>query len=99
MAKKEFSFETRQSIIVLRKEDDSMQEIVRKLKISSHAVNYCLQKAAQTVSNKVRKRSGRPRWTTAQKDKCLRVWSSRQRRLTGPQLAASPMLGARNVAM
>ena len=66
-----------------------MREIAKKLKISYHAVNYTLQRAAQTGSNKHRKRSGRPRCTTVQEDKYLRVSSLRQRRLTGRQLAAA----------
>ena len=40
-------------------------------------------------SNQNRKRSGRPRCTTKQEDKYIRVSSLRNRRLTGPQLAAS----------
>ncbi|KAF0039254.1 hypothetical protein F2P81_007489 [Scophthalmus maximus] len=40
-------------------------------------------------SNQNRKRSGRPRCTTEQEDKYIRVSSLRNRHLTGPQLAAS----------
>ena len=40
-------------------------------------------------SSQNRKRSGRPRCTTKQEDKYIRVSSLRNRRLTGPQLAAS----------
>ena len=46
-------------------------------------------RTAQSVSNHNRKRSGRPRCTTEQEDKYIRVSSLRYRRLTSPQLAAS----------
>ena len=57
---KYLSVETRQSILVLRNEGYSMREIAKKLKISYNAVFYSLHRAAQTVSNQNRKRSGRP---------------------------------------
>ena len=87
--KKELSSETRQSILVLRNEEYSMREIAKKLKISYKGVYYSLHRTAQTGSNQNRKRSGRPRCTTEQEDKYIRVCSLRNRRLTGPQLAAS----------
>ncbi|KAL7849234.1 hypothetical protein SRHO_G00208570 [Serrasalmus rhombeus] len=87
--KRELSSETRQSILVLRNEGYSMREIAKKLKISYNGVYYSLQRTAQTGSNQSRKRSGRPRCTTKQEDKHIRVSSLRNRRLTGPQLASS----------
>ncbi|XP_056143244.1 uncharacterized protein LOC130118936, partial [Lampris incognitus] len=87
--KRELSSETRQSILVLRNEGYSMREIAKKLKISYTGVYYSLQRTAQTGSNQSRKRSGRPRCTTEQEDKYIRVSSLRNRRLTGPQLASS----------
>ena len=66
-----------------------MREIAKKLKISYNAVYYSLHRTAQTGSNQNRKRSGRPRCTTEQEDKYIRVSSLRNRRLTSPQLAAS----------
>ena len=48
---KALSSETRQSILVLRNEGYSMQEIAKKLKISYNAVYYSLHRTAQTVSN------------------------------------------------
>ena len=45
---KDLSSETRQSILVLRYEGYSMQEIAKKLKISYNAVYYSLHR---TVSN------------------------------------------------
>ena len=66
-----------------------MWEIFKKLKISYNGVYYSLQRTAQMGSNQNRKRSGRPRWTTKQEDKQIRVSSLRNRCLTGPQLAAS----------
>ena len=86
---KYISPETRQSILVLRNEGYSMREIAKKLKISYKAVSYSLHRKAQTGSNQNRKRSGRPRCTTEQEDKYIRVSSLRNRRLTSPQLAAS----------
>ena len=86
---KEHSSETRQSILVLRKEGYSMREIAKKLKISYNAVYYSLHRTAQTDSNQNRKRSRRPRCTTVQEDKYIRVSSLRNRRPTSPQLAAS----------
>ncbi|CAJ0600731.1 unnamed protein product [Cylicocyclus nassatus] len=87
--KREISSETRQFILVLRNEGYSMREIAKKLKISYNGVYYSLQRTAQTGSNQSRKRSGRPRCTTKQEDKYIRVSSLRNRRLTGPQLASS----------
>ena len=87
--KRELSSETRQSILVLRNEGYSLREIAKKLKISYNGVYYSLQRTAQTGSNQSRKRSGRPRCTTEQEDKYIRVSSLRKRRLTGPQLASS----------
>ena len=87
--KRELSYETWQSIVVLRNEGYSMLEIAKKLNISYNGVYYSLQRTAQTGSNQSRKRSGRPRCTTEQEDKYIRVSSLRNRRLTGPELAAS----------
>uniref|UniRef100_A0AAY5K0X9 Paired domain-containing protein n=1 Tax=Esox lucius TaxID=8010 RepID=A0AAY5K0X9_ESOLU len=86
---KELSSETRQSILVLRNEGNSMREIAKKLKISFNAVCYSLHRTAQTGSNQNRMRSGRPRCTTEQEDKYIKVSSLRNRCLTGAQLAAS----------
>ena len=77
------------SILVLRNEGYSMQEIAKELEISYNAVYYSLHRTAQTVSNQNRKRSGRPRFTTEQEDKYIRVSSLRNRRLTSSQLATS----------
>ena len=85
---KDLSSETHPSILVLRNEGYSMREIAKKLKISYNAVYYSLHRTAQTGSNKDRK-SGRPRCTTEQEDKYIRVSSLRNRHLTSPQLAAS----------
>ena len=49
----------------------------------------CTTPFTQIVSNQNKKRSGKPRCTTEQKDKYIRVSSLRNRRLTSPQLAAS----------
>ena len=87
--KRELSCETRQSVLVLRNEGYSMREIAKKLKIFYNGVCYSLQRTAETGSNQSRERSGRPRCTNQQEDKYIRVSSLRNRRLAGPQLAAS----------
>jgi transposase len=66
-----------------------MREIAKKLKLLCNAAYYSLHRKVQTGSNQYRKRSGRPRCTTKQEDKYIRVFSLRNRRLTSPQLAAS----------
>ena len=71
---KVISSETR-SILVLKNEGYSMQEIAKKLKIWYNAVYYSLHRAAQTGANQNRKRSGRLRCTTEQEDKYIRVSS------------------------
>jgi transposase len=86
---KDVSSETRQSILVLRNEGYSTREIAKKLKISYNAMYYSLHRKAQTGSIQNRKRSERPRCTTEQEDKYIRVSSLRNRCLTGPQVAAS----------
>lgn len=89
MAKrKQLSLETRQSVHVLRSEGCSLRDIAKKLKISLKGVRYSLERQAATGSNQDRSRSGRPKCTSAKEDKYLRV-SSRNRRLTAPELAAS----------
>ena len=85
---KYLSSETRQTILVLGNEGYSMQDIAKKLKISYNAVYYSLHRT-QTVSTQKRKTSVRPRCTTEQEDKYIRVSSLRNRRLTSPQLTAS----------
>ena len=59
-----------------------------KLKMSYNAVYYFLLRTAQTGSNKNIKRSGRPRCTSEQEDKYIRVSSLRNRHLTS-QLSVS----------
>ena len=75
-----------------------MREIAKKLKISYKGVYYSLQRTAQMGSNQNRKRIGRPRCTTKQEDKYIRVSSLRNRCLTSPQLAAS-LNGTRKTAV
>jgi transposase len=66
-----------------------MREIAKKLTILYNVVYYSLHRTAQTGSNQNRKSSERPRCTTEQEDKYMRVLSLRNRHLTSPQLAAS----------
>ena len=86
--KRELSSQIRQSILVLRNEGYSMQEIAKKLKMSYNGAYYTLQRTAQMGSNQKRKRGGRPRCTTKQEDMYISL-SSLRNRCTGPQLAAS----------
>ena len=57
----------------------------KKLNNSYISVYYSLDRTVQTGSNQNSKRSGRPRCTTEQEDKYIRVSSLRN----NPQLAAS----------
>ena len=66
-----------------------MREIANELMISYNAVYYSLHRTAQTGSNQNRKRSGRPRCSTEQEDKYIRVSSMSNRQFTSPQLANS----------
>ena len=66
-----------------------MREITKKLKILYNAVYYSIHRTAQTGSNQNRKKSGRPRCTSEQEDKYIRVSSLRNRCRTSPQLAAT----------
>ena len=66
-----------------------MREIVKKLKILYNAVDYSLHRIAQTGPNQKRKRSGRPRGTTEQEDKYIRVSSLRNKHLTSPKQVTS----------
>ena len=66
-----------------------MQEFAKKLNILYNAVYYSLHRTAQTGPNQNRKRSVRPRCTTEQEDKYIRLSSWRNRRLTSYQLATS----------
>ena len=84
-----FFWNTCQPILVLRNEGYSMWEIAKKLNISYNAVYDSLHRTEKTVSKQNRKRSGRPRCTTEQEDKYIRVSSLRNWRLTSLQLAAS----------
>ena len=55
-----------------------MREIANKLKIWYNAVYYSIHRTVQTGPNQNRKRSGRPRCTTKQEDKYIRVSSLRK---------------------
>jgi transposase len=85
---KDLSSETHQSVLVLRNQGYSMREIAKKRKISYNAVFYSLHRTAHPGSNQNRKRNGRPRCTTEQEDKYIRVSSLRNRHLTSPKMAA-----------
>ena len=58
-----------------------MREIAKKLKFSYNAVYYSLHRTSKTVSKQSRKRSGRPRCTTEQENKYIRVSSLRNRQV------------------
>ncbi|MEQ2187810.1 hypothetical protein GOODEAATRI_008440 [Goodea atripinnis] len=75
--KREPSSETCQSILVLRNEGYSRTNCQE------------IEDLIRTDSNQNKRRSWRPRCTTEQEDKHIRVSSLRNRHLTGPHLAAS----------
>ena len=87
--KKQLTLETRQSIVVLRNEGYKLEDIAKKLGISLKGVHYTLTRHGDTGSIKDKHRSGRPKCTTAQEDKYIRVSSLMNRRLTAPEIAAS----------
>jgi hypothetical protein len=60
-----------------------------QIAISYSDVCYSLHRTGQTGFNQNRKRSGRPRCTTEQEEKYIRVSSLRNIHLTSPQLAVS----------
>ena len=86
LSERERSSQTRQSI---RFEKWRLFHARNCQETEDFGVYYSLQRTAQTGSNQNRKKSGRSRCTTKQEDKYIIVSSLRNRRLTGPQLAAS----------
>ena len=87
--KKQLTLETRQSIVVLRNEGYKLEDTAKKLGLSLKGVHYTLTRHGDTGSIKDKHRSGRPKCTTAQEDKYIRVSSLMNRRLTAPEIAAS----------
>lgn len=85
---KKLSVETRAFIIILHNQGKSNRAIASELKISRRTVDYNVNKYASTKSLRDRKRSGRPRKTTIAEDKRIVLISKRDRRLTGPEIAA-----------
>ena len=73
--KKQLTLETRQSIVVLRNEGYKLEDT--------------LTQHGDTGSIKDKHRSGRPKCTTAQENKYIRVSSLINRCLTAPEIAAS----------
>ena len=58
------SIELRVQSEILFKEDNSQRQIVKKLKISRHEVQYLLQRQLETSANFDRKRAGTPKVAT-----------------------------------
>ena len=85
---KELLVEERSRIVVLSEEGYSIREIAKKTGISKSSVGYTLKKFKSTGSYSSQKRSGRPRKTTVGEDRFLQTLSKRNRRKTGPELAA-----------
>jgi hypothetical protein len=77
----ELSSETRQSILVLRRLFHA-----RNYQETEDLIQRCVLLPSQnrTGSNQNRKRSRKPRFTTEQEDKYIKVSSLRNRRLTSP---------------
>ena len=63
--------EKRQSIVTLRHEGQSMQNISRTFKVSSSAVAKTIKCCDETGSYEDRQRKGRPRVTSAAEDKFI----------------------------
>uniref|UniRef100_A0A8C6PQ34 Transposase Tc1-like domain-containing protein n=1 Tax=Nothobranchius furzeri TaxID=105023 RepID=A0A8C6PQ34_NOTFU len=84
--KGQLTMEERQTIITLKNVGLSYTEIAKKNKVSVSTVSFHIKR--HSGANSDRKRSGRPKATTASEDKFLRVNSLSDRRLTGQQLQA-----------
>lgn len=85
---KKLSVETRAIIASLHNLGKSNRTIAAELKIPRRTVDYNVKKYASTRSFGDRVRSGRPRKTTTAEDKHIVLISKRDRRLTGPEIAA-----------
>lgn len=83
---KSLSIETRSAVIVLNNEGYSERDIARKLGISPKGVHYTLVRYRKTGSLSDRKRSGRPKVTSAAEDRFIVTTSKRNRRLTAPDI-------------
>lgn len=89
MAKrKELSAETRSAVITLHKENYSLRQIAKKLKLTYRAVQGTVKRYKTTGTTQSGKRSGRPKITSPAEDRRLEVISKRNRRLTAPQIRA-----------
>jgi transposase len=69
----QISKEKLQSIITLRHEGQSIQNISRTLKVSSNVVSKTIKRYDETGSQEDRHRKGRARVTSAAVDKYIRV--------------------------
>jgi len=73
-------------IVGLSKLNYSTRQIGRQMKVSQSTAVRAVQMFTETSSNASRKRSGRPRVTSKNEDKCIVVTSKRQRSLTAPDI-------------
>jgi transposase len=73
----QISKEKQQSIITLRHEGQSIQNISRTLNVSSGAVAKAIKRYDETVYREDCHRNGRPRVTSAAEDTFIRVSSLR----------------------
>lgn len=96
--KQEICIEMRCAIITLYKENISLREISRKLKISYNGVYSTVKRFKELGTIHDKKRSGRPKVTTNSDDINIRVISKRNRRLTAPEIRAE-VNGSREIPL
>lgn len=83
---KQLTVETRSAIIVLNNEGYSERDFAKIIEISPKGVRYRLVTLRETGSLLDRKRSGRPKVTSAAKDRFIVTTSNRNRRPLAPDI-------------
>lgn len=86
--KAQISLEKRSQIEILRKVGKTMRQIADIVGVSKGGVENTLKRLDQTKSNIDRKRSGRPKKTTANVDRRILMISKRNRFKTAPEIRA-----------
>lgn len=80
--------EKRAVINAFHKEGLSVREIANKMKIPKSTVQDTINRFRKTASNNDRKRTGRPKITTASEDRVITLISKRDRRKTAVEIQA-----------
>lgn len=86
--RRELSPATRSAIITLHGEKLSLRQIAKKLKLTYRVVQGTVKRFKTTGTTQTKRRSGRPRKTSNRDDSRIEIISSRNRRLTAPQIRA-----------